>query len=89
MTNSRPSNSASAWAAFNLNSGKASVPLNTWTHVVAVWDGTAPKLFVNGVDTGAVATGPGGYNVNTSASFSVAIASSLCIQRNSSSYHSR
>jgi hypothetical protein len=45
--------------------------LNTWTHVVAVWDGTSPKLFVNGVDTAAVNIGLGGYNVNTSASFSV------------------
>lgn len=45
--------------------------LNTWTHVVAVWDGTSPKLFVNGVDTAAVDIGLGGYNVNTSASFAV------------------
>jgi len=45
--------------------------LNTWSHVVVVWDGTSPKLFVNGADTGAVATGPGGYNVNTSANFAV------------------
>jgi hypothetical protein len=43
----------------------------TWSQVDAVWDGTAPKLYVNGVDTGATVTGPGGYNASTSAIFSV------------------
>lgn len=48
-----------------------SYTMNTWNHVVAVWDGAAAKLFVNGVDTVAADTGLGGYNVNSSASFSV------------------
>lgn len=42
----------------------------TWSLVDAVWDGTTPKLYVNGVDTGAAVTGPGGYNASTSAIFS-------------------
>jgi hypothetical protein len=43
----------------------------TWSLVDAVWDGTAPKLYVNGVDTLAPVSGPGGYNASTSAIFSV------------------
>ena len=43
----------------------------TWSHVAAVWDGAAPKLYVNGTDTMAAVTGPGGYNRSTTAIFSV------------------
>jgi hypothetical protein len=43
----------------------------TWSLVDAVWDGSTPKLYVNGVDTMAAVTGPGGYNASTSAIFSV------------------
>jgi hypothetical protein len=39
-----------------------------WTHVVAVWNGTAPTLYVNGVNTNAAVSGPGGYNPNSAAS---------------------
>ena len=47
--------------------------LNTWNHVVVTWDGNAPTLFVNGVDTGAVpsATGAANYNVNTTEPLSI------------------
>ncbi|MES2470336.1 MAG: LamG-like jellyroll fold domain-containing protein [Verrucomicrobiota bacterium] len=45
----------------------------SWSHVVAVWDGAAPTLFVNGVNTNApvVVGGPGGYNASGTAIFSV------------------
>jgi len=46
-------------------------PLNEWTHVVAVWSGTEAKLFVNGADTAATNSGPGGYNANTTEAFRV------------------
>src|SRR5258705_306607 len=46
-------------------------PAGTWGLVDAVWDGAAPKLYVNGVDTLAAVSGPGGYNASTSAIFSV------------------
>jgi hypothetical protein len=46
-------------------------PLNVWTHVVAVWSGTAAKLFVNGVDVTSANAGPGGYNANTTEAFRV------------------
>jgi hypothetical protein len=39
-----------------------------WTHVVAVWNGTAPTLYVNGINTNAAVSGPGGYNPNSAAS---------------------
>jgi hypothetical protein len=47
--------------------------LNTWSHVVAVWNGTAPRLYVNGqlVDTTNAADRSGNYNASTSAIFSV------------------
>jgi len=45
--------SASAWAAFNLNSGASTVPLNTWAHVAATWGGTGAKLYINGALVGS------------------------------------
>ncbi len=42
-----------------------------WTHVVAVWDGTTPSLYVDGVNTNAAVIGPGGYNASGTAIFSV------------------
>ena len=35
--------------------GTAALPLNTWTHLAATYDGKTLKLFVNGVQSGAVA----------------------------------
>jgi hypothetical protein len=34
--------------------GTAALPLNTWTHLAATYDGKMLKLFVNGVQSGAV-----------------------------------
>jgi hypothetical protein len=39
-----------------------------WTHVVTVWNGTTPTMYVNGVNTNATVSGPGGYNPNSAAS---------------------
>ena len=33
--------------------GPASLPLNTWTHLAATYDGTTLRLYVNGVQTGS------------------------------------
>ncbi|MDP2793931.1 MAG: kelch repeat-containing protein [Sulfurisoma sp.] len=58
--------SAGAWAAFSLNSGATTVPLNTWTHVAASWGSSGAKLYINGVqvgsdvNTGMPASGYGG-----------------------------
>jgi len=57
---------AGAWAAFSMNSGTTSVPLNTWTHVAASWGSAGAKLYINGVqvgsdaNTGMPASGYGG-----------------------------
>ncbi|HPS58742.1 MAG TPA: LamG domain-containing protein [Spirochaetota bacterium] len=44
---------ASAWAAFNMNSGSVIVPLNKWTHVAATWGSKGAKLYINGVQVGS------------------------------------
>ena len=54
---------------WNLTGGTAT--LDAWSHVVGVWDGTTAQLYVNGVDTAAANTGPGGYVASTSAIWSV------------------
>lgn len=42
------------------SSGAGTVPLNQWSHVVAVWDGSYVKLYINGVQKNAVqVTGAG------------------------------
>ena len=57
---------AGAWAAFTMNSGANTVPLNTWTHVAATWGSAGAKLYINGVqvgsdaNTGMPASGYGG-----------------------------
>jgi len=57
---------AGAWAAFSLNSGATSVPLNRWAHVAATWGSAGAKLYLNGVqvgsdtNTGMPASGYGG-----------------------------
>ncbi|HEY6839218.1 MAG TPA: caspase family protein [Geobacteraceae bacterium] len=57
---------AGAWAAFTMNSGDVTVPLNTWTHVAATWGSAGAKLYINGElvgsdgNTGMPASGFGG-----------------------------
>lgn len=42
-----------------------------WSQVVVTWNGTTPTMYVNGVNTNAAVTGPGGYAASTSAIFSI------------------
>jgi len=57
---------SAAWAAFDMNSGTTTVPLNTWTHVAATWGSNGSKLYINGIlsgsdtNTGMPAGGYGG-----------------------------
>jgi hypothetical protein len=48
--------------------------LNTWSHVVATWNGTSASLYVNGVlaDSSNDAAASGNYNASSAANFIVA-----------------
>lgn len=71
---------ATGWN-FNLYNGNGSevgrsitggaYTVGAWNHVVAVWDGATPSLYVNGVNTNAAVGGAGGYNASGTAVFSV------------------
>ncbi len=43
---------AGAWAAFNMNSGSDTVPLDKWTHIAATWGSSGAKLYINGAEVG-------------------------------------
>lgn len=45
-----------------ITAGGSSFVVGSWTHVVGIWNGTTPSLFINGVDSGVAASGTG-YNV--------------------------
>lgn len=53
-----------------ITGGGSSFAINTWTMVTGVWDGTDLSLYINGANSGAVASGTG-YNASTTATFSV------------------
>ncbi len=53
-----------------ITGGGAEFAVGTWTHVVGIWDGTTPSLYINGVNSGATASGSG-YNASSTAIFSV------------------
>jgi hypothetical protein len=67
--NWRMYNGNGSTVGFDLTGGTST--LDSWSHVVGVWDGTTATLYVNGVDTGAANAGAGGYNASTAAIFSV------------------
>lgn len=48
-----------------------SYTVGAWNHVVAVWNGSDPSLYVNGVNTNAAVGGLGGYNASGTAIFSL------------------
>lgn len=54
---------------FSLTGGAYTV--GSWTQVVAVWNGTAPSLYVNGVLATSTFSGPGIYNASTTATLSL------------------
>lgn len=69
--NFRMYNGAGSGMSTNITGG--TYTMGEWSHVVAVWDGTTAKLFVDGVDANATADPgvSGTYNASTSATFSV------------------
>lgn len=54
---------------FDLTGGTYSV--NAWSHVVAVWDGSTPLLYVDGLLADNTSTGSGIYNASSQAKFTI------------------
>ena len=67
--NLRMYNGSGTVSGWDITGGTAT--LNAWSHVVAVWSGTAATLFVNGVNVTSTNNGPGGFNANTTEKFYV------------------
>ena len=54
----RPSVEINTSSNFNLTQNTAQLPLNTWTHVAATYDGKDLRLYINGVAVQRAAAGP-------------------------------
>lgn len=67
--NFRTYNGNGSATGFDITAGPAT--LNTWSHVVATWDGTNAKLYVNGVLSTAQNLGSGGYSPSTTATLTI------------------
>ncbi|WP_193213048.1 LamG domain-containing protein [Luteolibacter marinus] len=71
--NFRMYNGVGSQMAFNLTGGTST--LFAWSHVVATWDGSVAKLYVNGVATNALNDIPAGqsttYNPSTTATLTL------------------
>ncbi len=73
----RAQNEGWNFAMYNGNGSQVGLQLTggtytpgTWSHVVVVYDGSQPSLFINGVNSGASVSGSG-YAASSSATFSV------------------
>jgi hypothetical protein len=50
---------------FRVVTGATTVPLNTWTHLAGVWNGSVLTVYINGVLDGTVAVAGGAFNTTT------------------------
>lgn len=50
---------------FNRAHGATTVPLNTWTHLAGVWDGSQLRVYINGVLDGTTTLSTGAFNATT------------------------
>src|SRR5882724_1552378 len=48
-------------SGFNVVNGGTTVPLNTWTHIAGVWDGSQLRVYFNGVLDGTNASVAGAF----------------------------
>ncbi|MEO5917707.1 MAG: LamG domain-containing protein [Luteolibacter sp.] len=69
--NFRMYNGTGSGLGWDLTGGTST--LNAWSHVVATWDGSSAKLYVNGVLASSTNSGTGVYNASTTAVLSLAI----------------
>jgi Concanavalin A-like lectin/glucanases superfamily/Secretion system C-terminal sorting domain len=52
-------------SGFRVINGATTVPLNTWTHLAGVWDGSSLRVYINGILDGTASGITGAFN-NTS-----------------------
>lgn len=62
IDNQRPAFWVEGGSGFRVVNGTTIVPLNTWTHLAGVWDGTALRVYINGVLNGTNASVTGQFN---------------------------
>jgi len=73
--NSRPAGAVTIGGSKKRAFGTSALPLNTWTHLATTYDGTAVRLFVNGVQvasttaTGTIATSASALQIGGDALF--------------------
>lgn len=61
-------NRAAFWVdngTFRVVNGATIVPLNTWTHIAGVWDGSSLRVYINGVLDGTITGIAGTFNATT------------------------
>lgn len=65
IDNSRPAFWVEGGSGFRVVNGTTVVPLNTWTHLAGVWDGSALRVYINGVLDGTNNSVTGQFNNTT------------------------
>ena len=50
---------------FRVINGATTIPLNTWTHLAGVWNGSVLTVYINGVLDGTATVAGGAFNVTT------------------------
>lgn len=62
VDNNRPAFWVDNGGGFRVTNGATVVPLNTWTHLAGVWNGTTLSVYINGVLDGSSSVVGGGFN---------------------------
>lgn len=65
IDNQRPAFWVEGGSGFRVVNGTTIVPLNTWTHLAGVWDGSALRVYINGVLNGTTTSVTGQFNNST------------------------
>lgn len=65
IDNTRPAFWVDNGGGFRSVNGSTVVPLNTWTHLAGVWDGSQLRVYINGVLDGTAAAAGGAFPTST------------------------
>ncbi len=65
VDNNRPAFWVDNGGGFRVTNGATIVPLNTWTHLAGVWNGTTLSVYINGVLDGSISVVGGAFNTTT------------------------